>query len=433
MVVVIVAAAKPQPELGVCPFHKVRDGQAEEDKDPELRLQIEEAVVSHALHLDPKEREVRFEERYVKEHEVGVQEFQQHHLHQHVLLMLRLCAVVLPLCQVLGSHAKEVVDELHKSGKGKLEGHDAHRHLVLHLVPGIQEACQTQDEDYGEKGQGHRTLSVPPNTLIPGEVRFYLRSDRVDARLARVLRPAGLESVRQVQGAPTNGILCLLPPPKVRKESRPDTHQDAERDGCHVVRRAREEVYELQPKTDNSNRKQPLDVPRHEQEVECYPIPKVVSDLVGLFFRHAQPLKLLQPGLPHQVFQRASLVEWQVRLEIALVLQISYRNARTVLVFGRDDVVNQVDLVERFEDGIGVREIVLCVCLVDVGDNSPVPEVALWPAREVVSVFCIGTQILLLQLQLVLHPRSCVPQLLGPGPNLHNDFVPVAAVVAEEV
>mmetsp|Transcript_93814 Transcript_93814/g.265348 ORF Transcript_93814/g.265348 Transcript_93814/m.265348 type:complete len:239 (+) Transcript_93814:687-1403(+) len=197
-VVVVVVAAPPEPHPRPNVLDQAGERQAEEDKHPELRLEVQEAVAPQAVHLLPEEGRAPLHKADVKQYEVRVDELQQHDLHQHLILVLRLCSVVLALCQVLRNLAQEVVHTLNEDGNQDLEADNAEGHLVLHLMPQVHETTEAEDEDDSNDRHSRGTLHVPPESLVPWVERLHLRCHGVDPRLAVVLRPARLQRVHQV-------------------------------------------------------------------------------------------------------------------------------------------------------------------------------------------------------------------------------------------
>mmetsp|Transcript_41713 Transcript_41713/g.108022 ORF Transcript_41713/g.108022 Transcript_41713/m.108022 type:complete len:769 (-) Transcript_41713:123-2429(-) len=424
----VAAAAPPELQRGLGVLPEVGHRDAEDHEHRELRLQVQEAVAVQAIHLRAEEVRVTLEEGRVVQHKVGHHELEDHHLREHVRLVLRLRAVVLARRQPPRQRVQAGVPDLHQDRNGELEREDAAGHLGRHVVPHVDDHQEDEDQQ-DTRQQHHRPARRVMLDAVPPVVEgLHLRGDRVDARLAVVLRAARLEGLDEVQRAPADGVLGLLPAPEVRQERAPDAHQDAEGDGGDVVRRRDAEVDEPQDEADDRNRHHPLPVEAQEQEVEGDLVAEVVVDLVGMILGHQDP------SLPVvQILDGAALVQREVSLQLVLVQQVPDVDAGAVLVFGRDDVVDDEDLVERLEDRVRVGEVVLRVRLVDVRDDSAILELGLGPAREVAPVLGVGVQVLLLQLKLVLHPRRRLLQLGRGRADLDQDLVAVAAVVAEEV
>mmetsp|Transcript_68881 Transcript_68881/g.193232 ORF Transcript_68881/g.193232 Transcript_68881/m.193232 type:complete len:310 (-) Transcript_68881:116-1045(-) len=223
-------------------------------------------------------------------------------------------------------------------------------------------------------------------------------------------------------------MLGLLSAPEVWQEGRPDTHQDAEGDGRDVVGGGSEQVDELQHDADRRDRKQPLPIVGHEQEVEGDAAAKVVVKLICEILRHEEPWQPTRLHLGDQV----GLVQREVGLQVAPEEEVADVDAGAVLVLGGDHVVDEVDLVRGLEDRVRVRVVVLGVRLVDVGDHPAVPVPALWPAGEVMAELGVRVEVLRLELQLVFQPGCDVPELLRGRADLDEDLVAVSAVVAEE-
>jgi len=110
-------------------------------------------------------------------------------------------------------------------------------------------------------------------------------------------------------------------------------------------------------------------------------------------------------------------MQWQVCLKIARMQQGSNRDARAIFVFGRNDVVYKIDLVQSLEDCVRIREVILSVGLVNVRDDTTILELLLRPARKVMAILGICTKVLRLQLQFVLHSCSGRYALRSPECN----------------
>mmetsp|Transcript_84610 Transcript_84610/g.171572 ORF Transcript_84610/g.171572 Transcript_84610/m.171572 type:complete len:634 (+) Transcript_84610:2-1903(+) len=392
---VVVATSVPQCKLGVQVLNEVRQGEAEKYEDRKLRLQVDEAIPMQAVHLLPKEVLVLLEEGDVVEHKERVYELPHHDLVQHVLIVLGLSPVVLKLGQPTRHFGEERIHDLHEDGDKELKEKDAAGEVASHAMPEEHDQEKAAYQHHGGDEKGCSAEHVVPDALLPRVVRLHLRGYRVDARLAEILRAARLQGRLQVQGAPAERILGLLAPPEVGHVGGPDAHEDAEEDRCHVVRRVSAEVDKREDEADHRQRHQPLPIEAQEKEIEGYLAPEVITHLVRMVFVHDEPLQLA--GLA-ELGQSLVIVEWEVAHQLVLVQQVANGDPRTILVLGGDDVVDQRDLVDCLEDRVGVGEIVLCVRLVDMRDDSPVLVLALGPAWEVLAVFRISIKELLLQL-----------------------------------
>mmetsp|Transcript_69064 Transcript_69064/g.174079 ORF Transcript_69064/g.174079 Transcript_69064/m.174079 type:complete len:299 (-) Transcript_69064:310-1206(-) len=267
------------------------------------------------------------------------------------------------------------------------------------------------------------------DSILPRVVRLDLSRHWVDPGISVMFGTAGLQGLDEVERAPPDRVLCFLPAPEIREEDRPDTHQDAKWNCCDVVPSPKHHIYELQGQTNERKGDQPLPIKSHEEEVVCNSVAEVVANLVCEILRHQEPLQLVGLQLGNDV----CLMKRKVALHLLVVKQLTDVDASAVLVLGCDDVMDQIDLVQRLEDCIRVRVVIIRVCLVNVRDHSSVFELTLWPTRKVVAVLCVGVQILFFQLQLIFHSGCGVAELLWGRSNLDNDLVTIAAVVAEEV
>lgn len=153
--------------------------------------------------------------------------------------------------------------------------------------------------------------------------------------------------------------------------------------------------------------------------------------------RHEDPIFHLGQTAHIELLQFPILVQWEVMLQQffsnILIQELTDVDACAILVFRRDDVMDQEDFVTGCKDRALIGIVVLGMALVHVGEEAPVFEAAVRPARKILAVLCVSTQELRLHLQLVFHPRCCGTKLFSISSDLDDDFVAISAVEAKEV
>mmetsp|Transcript_8136 Transcript_8136/g.19398 ORF Transcript_8136/g.19398 Transcript_8136/m.19398 type:complete len:245 (+) Transcript_8136:721-1455(+) len=206
---------KPKTNFGKEVLKHVGNKQPEQHEDSQLRLYVQEALISEALHGLTEERLMLFEESHIVERKEGVHELEHHALAKERCFILRLRPMVLIVREKFCKHIQQEVGGLYISSNAELEQNDAMMHFVLDVVANEEENQNAKHANARCDRHGCSTHHVIEDALGKRIVWLCLRSHRVDELFSRVLRPVWLKLLDQVHGSPANGTFCLLPAPEV--------------------------------------------------------------------------------------------------------------------------------------------------------------------------------------------------------------------------